>query len=186
MQYFSLSRLFSSLNEASFRFAFHASQALTNESAFDIPHSQVKSSRFKKFAEKANKTKKNIQRKAFANITHKAGIGDFHPKPVGNVAIALAKESIFLLSKSGPLVAKAASNPLSVGFFMAAGAATMVFIDDSSRQLITDQVSQVFALFQNENGKSTPATGEQIDNTEQVLPATHETPQPYKHPNYYL
>jgi len=105
------------------------------------------------------------------------------PKPTGNIAMLWAKESVFLINKSGPAIQKVATSSASLGFITAAGCIAIILVDDSTRNMIMDQISQILSLFQNENGKTTNSS-HTLENQEGI-DVRIEKPE-YKRPHYYL
>ncbi len=144
-------------NQASFYFG----KLLTDECFLDFQGTHHTSSVFAKAVEFTNKSKKAAQRKALDVLVTKTQSGDIAPKPTLNVLIALSKEVAFITSKATPFLSKTINSPLAIGFAVASCGA-IIILDDTTRTMFIEQISQVLALFQNDNGKVTMP--EQNDN----------------------
>lgn len=181
MSEYSLQNFFHNVSEAVFKFCFHTNRLLTDPTAFQICARKDAPKPVVKAIEIANSIKCTFQRKAAETLDKKTTQGDIAPKPTSKAIIAIAQESIYFLGKTSGPASKMIASPLGIGVtVLAAGA--LVMVDDTSRNMIMDQVSQIMALFQNEKGntKAPDATSEL-----EASPTT-EKPHVYKRPHYYL
>ena len=182
MSEYSLQIFFHNVSEAVFKFCFQTNRLLTDPAAFQICAYKNAPKSVAKAAEIANTIKCAFQKKAAETLDRKATQGDIAPKPAGNAAMAIAQEGLYLLSRTGGPASKMFASPMGIGMtIIAAGA--LIMVDDTSRNMIMDQISQIMALFQNENGntKTSDIKPEKPESTPLA-----EKPQPYKHANYYL
>jgi len=175
------STLYLHFNDAAFKLSYTVTKILTDEDLFDLKDKCSITQQPKKIAVFLNRSKKSLQNRGLDTLIRKTNDMDITPKPAAGVAMELAKDTVLLLNKIGPQLAKSANSPLGIGVTVVAWAA-FIFVDDTTRTLVTEQMNQLFALFQNENGKTKPINT--ATETKTLVTPTVEAP--YKRPHYYL
>ncbi len=84
-----------------------------------------------------------------------------------------------------PFITKSVNSPLVIGFMVTIGSVLLI-LDNTSRNMLVDQVFQIMALFQNDNGKLEPidtsVSDQSIADNKTAVPSTNA----YKRPHYYL
>jgi hypothetical protein len=97
--------------------------------------------------------KKAFQKAAERTLTRKATTGDLAPKPTSNVVLTLVEEGASMAMKAGPVLLRMANSPasLTLGF---ATCALVLLLDDTTRNMAMDQITQLMAIFQNEAAES--------------------------------
>lgn len=115
---------------------------------------------------------------AFQNAVHntlstKNSSGDFAPKPTTKVLLRLAEESIMLIGKAAPLIPRLAT---SSAFLYAAciGGGFVLLTDDTTRNMLMDQVGQLTSSFQ-----------DRVTEDKDLTPDTKPTEE-YKISSYYI
>ena len=131
---------------------------LHDPSFLDIHPCKTASKQNQQTAALITKAKKAFQRAAERVLTQKTTSGDIAPKPVSGALLKIAEEATLLISKSMPLIARASISPtgLSLAVFTCA---TFVLLDETTRSMAMDQISQVMALFQNEASEPKSTNG---------------------------
>lgn len=181
MHKYALREVFSRANDIGFNLAFYAFKFFTNENFLHLKCNKHSSKLFARAIDTANLCKNGLQKKTSDIFKQKSYSGDLAPKPTMGVAMEFAKDSFYLLNKASPILTKSFSNPMSIGLALVAATAC-ILVDDSSRNMIMDQLSQLMAIFQNENGKVSPPEGTTDSNLENVK----ESKPAHKYTSYYL
>ena len=115
----------------------------------DVHPCESASTAARKAANIFTKIKRAFQKAVERNLTQKATTGDLAPKPASNTLFMLAEETASLATKFAPAILRAVNSPATIAIGVTT-CALILLLDDTTRNMAMDQISQVMAMFQNE------------------------------------
>ena len=163
----SLTTLFQSIDDKFLKTSFYFDLFLHNPNFLDVPPQNTNSPITWKLAQIATMAKRAFQRSAGRMLTQKITSGDLAPKPAAKTLLALVEEAS-LLSRA-PALLRVISSPAALSV-AAAACLTILILDDTTRNMAMEQLSQIMTLFQSENSKMESGDTVLPQNTPSISP----------------